>query len=96
MILFDYSGNAGDQTGHYFHQDLLVAKFINDNKPKRHVDVASRIDGFVAHVASFREIEVLDIRPLPKSQHKNIKFKQTDLMNPQNLVKLTQYLASMQ
>lgn len=85
MILFDYSDNAGNQKGHYFHQDLLVAKFINDDNPKRHVDVGSRIDGFVAHVASFREIEVLDIRPLPKSQHKNIKFKQTNFMNPQEL-----------
>ena len=25
------------------------------------VDIGSRIDGFVAHVASFREIEVLDL-----------------------------------
>lgn len=83
IILFDFSKNAGDDRGHYFHQDLLVAGLIYDNKPKRHVDIASRIDGFVAHVASFREIEVIDLRPLKKSKHKNIKFRQVDLMRPQ-------------
>ena len=30
MILFDYSDNAGTSKGHYFHQDLLVAKLINE------------------------------------------------------------------
>ena len=85
MILTDYDDSAGNMKGHYFHQDLLVAKFIYENKPKRHVDVGSRIDGFVAHVASFRTIEVLDIRPLERSEHENIKFIQADLMNLQNL-----------
>lgn len=37
----------------------------------------------MAHVASFREIEVLDIRHLPKSPHKNVVFRNADLMNPQ-------------
>ena len=85
MILFDYSDNAGNYKGHYFHQDLLVAKFINAQNPKRHIDIASRVDGFVAHVASFREIEVLDVRPLPKSVHENIKFRQINFMKPQIL-----------
>ncbi len=80
--LKDYFSNAGQNKGHYFHQDLLVAKMINDTKPKRHVDIGSRLDGFVAHVASFREIEVIDIRPLEKSSHQNIKFIKADMMNP--------------
>ena len=66
--------------GHYFHQDLLVAGLIYEENPIRHVDVGSRIDGFVAHVASYREIEVLDIRPLPPTAHRNIKFRVADLM----------------
>ncbi len=45
------------------------------------MDVGSRIDGFVAHVASFRPIEVLDIRPLD-TQIPNIIFRQADLMKP--------------
>ena len=87
MLLQDYSDNAGSNKGHYFHQDLLVAKMIYDTKPKRHVDIGSRLDGFVAHVASFREIEVIDIRPLEKSSHQNIKFIQADMMNLQKFPK---------
>jgi len=87
MILSDYHDLAGNAKGHYFHQDLLVAKFIHEQNPKRHIDIASRIDGFVAHVASYREIEIVDIRPLPKSEHKNIKFVKADLMNPKELGK---------
>jgi SAM-dependent methyltransferase len=71
--------DAGNMKGHYFHQDLLVAKRVFENKPERHVDVGSRIDGFVAHVAVFRPIEILDIRPM-QSKVKNISFRQADLM----------------
>jgi Caenorhabditis protein of unknown function, DUF268 len=41
--------------------------------------IGSRIDGFVAHVALFREIEVLDIRPM-REQIPNIVFRQVDFM----------------
>lgn len=85
MILSDYSDVAGTSKGHYFHQDLLVARLIYEHQPSRHVDVGSRIDGFVAHVAAFREIEVLDVRPLEESVHNNIKYHQADLMKPQEL-----------
>ena len=84
-ILRDYADTAGSATGHYFHQDLLVAKLIFENNPERHIDIGSRVDGFVAHVASFRKIEVVDVRPLEKSVHDNITFKQADLMFPQDL-----------
>ena len=80
-ILTDYSDTAGAAKGHYYHQDLLVASLIAESKPRRHVDIGSRIDGFVAHVASFREIEVFDIRALDESRHTNIKFVQKDLMD---------------
>src|SRR6056297_3726527 len=53
---------SGTMSGHYFHQDLYVARQIFFNKPKRHIDIGSRTDGFVAHVAVFREIEIIDIR----------------------------------
>lgn len=87
MVLTDYEDKAGTAKGHYFHQDLLVASLIHEDKPKRHIDIASRVDGFVAHVASYREIEVADIRPLEKSVHKNIKFIQADLMKSMDLGK---------
>ncbi len=72
---------GGVASGHYFHQDLLVARKIYERSPSCHVDVGSRLDGFVAHVASYRNIEVLDIRPITKKVH-NIVFHQFDLMNP--------------
>jgi hypothetical protein len=79
--LDDRGSSAGSAKGHYFHQDLLVARRIFANAPKKHVDVGSRVDGFVAHVAAYREIEVLDVRPLT-SNIPNVRFKQVDLMAP--------------
>jgi len=73
--------SAGTAKGHYFHQDLLVARRIFANAPRLHVDVGSRIDGFVAHVASFRTIEVFDVRPL-HSTISNVRFRQADMMAP--------------
>src|SRR5262249_24144693 len=58
VILDDYGQQAGTASGHYFHQDLLVANLVRQANPIRHIDVGSRIDGFVAHVASYRAIEV--------------------------------------
>lgn len=72
---FSKSGNA---SGHYFHQDLLVARRIFVNGPLVHVDIGSRVDGFVAHVASFRKITVVDIRTLG-SNIPNVDFIQADV-----------------
>ena len=76
----DKDQKSGTASGHYFHQDLLVANKIFINKPGRHVDIGSRIDGFVAHVASFRDIEVFDIRDMTE-QIQNIHFKRLDIMD---------------
>jgi len=78
------SEQGGVASGHYFHQDLLVASRIFKNNPHRHVDIGSRIDGFVAHVASFREIEVLDIRNLP-GDILNIRFTKGDIMDARSI-----------
>jgi len=83
-ILNDYKKQAGTATGHYFHQDLLVATLINKANPNRHIDVGSSIDGCVAHVAAFRTIEVLDIRALDDCGHERIKFMQANFMLPLN------------
>ena len=80
VCLKDYKDNAGTLNGEYFHQDLLVANLIFNHNPNRHIDIGSRIDGFVAHVASFREIEIFDIRPNIKSSHKNIITNKLDIM----------------
>lgn len=79
----DKYDSAGVAKGHYFHQDLLVAQKIFNANPLKHVDVGSRVDGFVAHVASFRKIEVFDIRPM-QSKTNNIDFGVLNLMNEIN------------
>jgi hypothetical protein len=75
---YDVSGVA---KGQYFHQDLYFAQQIHRARPDRHVDVGSRVDGFIAHVASFMPVEVIDIRPLTTTAA-NIDFTQRDLMKP--------------
>jgi hypothetical protein len=77
--LTDRYAGSGVAKGHYFHQDLLVAQKIFAANPSRHVDIGSRVDGFVAHVATFRRIEVFDIREL-ENKVENILFRQLDLM----------------
>lgn len=79
--LSDWSEENGTTKSEYFWQDLLVARMVFAAKPERHVDIGSRVDGFVAHVASFRDIEVFDVRPTSASIP-GVEFKQADLMKP--------------
>ncbi len=81
--LNDFENDENVAKGHYFHQDIIIARRILERNPKRHADIGSRIDGFVSHVAVFREIEVFDIRPL-ETDEKNIIFRQADFMKPIN------------
>lgn len=76
--LDEFEAPAGVMSGAYFHHDLLIARQIFERNPKRHLDVGSRIDGFVAHVASFREIEIIDIRKFESNVHQQIKSIQFD------------------
>lgn len=80
-MLGERNGQAGHASGHYFHQDLLVAGLIFGDNPATHLDVGSSIEGFVSHVASFRSIDVADIRPLSKSVHENLNFRELDLQH---------------
>lgn len=77
-VYSDMEESAGT-VSQYFYQDLFVAQRIFLNNPKEHVDIGSRVDGFVANVASYRKIIVFDIRPL-KLDIPNIEFRQADLM----------------
>ena len=73
-FLDDYNDDAGSIKNHLFHADLIVSQYIYKNNPEKHLDIGSRIDGLVAHVASYRNIDVLDIRNINLSPHKNINF----------------------
>ena len=95
LMIYENFLDSGYASGHYFHQDLLVANRIFNNKPKKHVDIGSRVDGFISHVASFRKIEVIDIRP-QKAKINNVIFRQLDLMQlPENYINYTDSISSL-
>ncbi len=85
-FLHDRFLEGGDVKSEYFCQDLLVAQWIFKDNPVKHVDVGSRIDGFVAHVASFRKLEVIDIRPI-SAVVPGVVFIQGDVMKESSLSK---------
>jgi SAM-dependent methyltransferase len=76
-ILHEKFAQAGDVDWHYFFQDIWAARKIFKNKPERHVDIGSSIGGLIAHLLVFREVEVVDIRPL-KHNVDNLRFIQDD------------------
>jgi len=76
-VFSDIYSNAGTASGHYFHQDIWAAKKIYDAKPKKHLDLGSRIDGFIAHLLVFRSVDVIDIRTLD-SKVLGLNFIQSD------------------
>jgi hypothetical protein len=77
-MLMEWNESSGS-IGAYFFQDQCVAKWIHEASPTRHVDVGSRVDGFIGSLSVFREVEVLDIRPQPQPVP-NVRFHQLDLM----------------
>jgi SAM-dependent methyltransferase len=66
-VMFEWGSQAGIAKGHYFHQDLWAARMIWHAMPRSHVDVGSRIDGFVAHLLVFTQVTVVDVRPVSSS-----------------------------
>jgi SAM-dependent methyltransferase len=94
-ILGERFSQAGAMSNDYFFQDLYVAQKIFERNPARHVDIGSRIDGFIAHLAVFRSVEVVDIRPL-NLKVKNICFRQADLMKlPDDMIDYTDSVSSL-
>ncbi|MDP9052973.1 MAG: DUF268 domain-containing protein [Acidobacteriota bacterium] len=75
-LLHDRFAQAG-ALGHYFHMDLWAARKVHARHPTDHLDVGSRIDGFIAHLLSFMCVAVIDIRPL-KSDIEGLTFIQED------------------
>ncbi len=75
----DRNAEGGDLSDEYFWQDLYVANSIFKANPNRHIDVGSKINGFVAHLASFRVVEIFDIRPV-NTVIPNVVFRRLDLM----------------
>jgi len=94
-ILGERFSKSGTLSGHYFHQDLFVASKIFKNNPPRHLDIGSRTDGFVAHVAVFRKIDIIDIRE-QTSKVNNIFFRKADLMQlPDDMINAYESISSL-
>jgi SAM-dependent methyltransferase len=63
-MTYDRFGSAGAVWGHYFLQDLWAAQWLFRHDVAYHVDVGSRIDGFVGHLLTFSRVCYVDIRPV--------------------------------
>ena len=80
-IIDEYNLESGSIRNQLFHADLLTSQFIFKRNPLNHLDIGSRIDGLVAQVASFRSLDVIDIRSLDIRPHKNINFIKKDILS---------------
>ncbi|RAP28267.1 hypothetical protein DID78_05235 [Candidatus Marinamargulisbacteria bacterium SCGC AG-343-D04] len=76
-ILTERSSSAGNIKSPYYFQDIWAARKIYKANPTRHIDIGSRIDGFISHLLVFRSVEVIDIRPL-SSHIEGLSFTQSD------------------
>jgi hypothetical protein len=70
---------AGTSTGHYFWQDIICAHWVHKEVNGAHLDLGSRVDGFITHISIFCNVELLDIRPLV-SEIPNVSFKVRDIL----------------
>jgi hypothetical protein len=77
---FDRFQSSGDTSGHYFWQDLWAARCLFDNGVKNHVDIGSRVDGFVGHILPFSKVTYVDIRPMVP-QIENLTFVQGSIQS---------------
>lgn len=65
-IVTDKYASAGT-SNNYFWQDLWAAKLIIQSGIKKHFDIGSRLDGFIAHLlAANIDVTMIDIREFPE------------------------------
>jgi len=81
-IFSDRYSAAGASHSLYFLQDIIFSSHILSLPIRSHLDVGSRIDGFVAQIACSRPIDVLDIRPAQLAYTPNLRFIQGDILSP--------------
>ena len=86
--LQDFNDQSG-KISEYTVQDLFVAQKVFLSNPKHHVDIGSRVDGFITNISTFMKVEIFDIREL-KSFNPNIISKKIDIFSnfiPENYTK---------
>lgn len=81
--IWEWKGTAGS-IHTYFWQDLWASQKIYQDNPDKHYDIGSRIDGFIAHLLTFRDVTMIDIRPMPHPLP-NLHFIQADATSLENI-----------
>lgn len=77
-IVADLRATAGSANTQYFIQDLWMARRVIATAPTNHIDIGSRIDGFVGSLlATGLNVTQVDIRPLPNPPE-GLSFLQDD------------------
>ncbi|GFI16227.1 hypothetical protein IMSAGC009_01391 [Lachnospiraceae bacterium] len=83
-VLSEWRQEAGT-IDDYFWQDLWGALRIKHSGVRKHFDIGSRIDGFIAHlVVAGIQVDLMDIRPL-KVEIPNVGFIKTDATRLQEI-----------
>lgn len=76
----DRFASAGTAHGHYFWQDLWAAETLYGEGVRAHIDVGSRLDGFIAHLLPFCHVTYVDIRPLD-IVHPHFEFRRGSILS---------------
>ncbi|MCR5833639.1 MAG: DUF268 domain-containing protein [Selenomonadaceae bacterium] len=85
VFLADCIQEAGSFGQDYFYQDMWAAREIYRSNVKHVYDIASRIDGYIAHLLSMEvQVTMLDIRPF-KYPIEGLNFIQTNAMDMSNI-----------
>jgi hypothetical protein len=92
--LTDYDAGAGDSSTYYFYQDLWAARKIYQRRPSSHLDIGSRIDGFVAHLLTFMDVNVLDVRPC-ESTVPGLRFVQGDATELSHRIRTDRFVGAL-
>jgi hypothetical protein len=93
-VLSDFNESSGAADGHYFWQDLICARWIFEANPESHIDIGSRVDGFIAHLLTFRDVQILDIREL-RTNVKGLTSIVRDLQDESTHFPLTDSVSSL-
>lgn len=77
-VSYDRFTTAGVAGGHYFWQDLWAAQYLYEGGVREHIDVGSRVDGFITHLLVFSRVTYIDLRSLAINV-KDLYFKKGNI-----------------